>query len=145
MRSDSVFSSRVRLACAAALAAMVLGCGNGTAAPDGNPTSNLNGGIAAGTLEVTAANRSLTLRNTTEQVVTYFVFEKETLTRATFPPCGSQITRLTQGDQNVVPYSEIVGYSDKATEAAVFWCALTRSADGTFKPLGTMQSKMIRL
>lgn len=145
MRSHSVFSSRVRLACAAVLTTVAFGCGSGAAAPHGDPTGNLNGGIVAGTLEVTAANRSLTLRNTTEQVVTYFVFEKETLILATFPPCGSQITRLAQADKVLIPYSEIVGYSDKATEAAVFWCALSRSADGTFKPLGSMQSKIIRL
>ena len=143
MRSHSVFSSRVRLACAAALATVALGCSNGAAAPNTDPAGN---GNAGGTLEVTAANRSLTLRNTTEQVVTYFVFEKETLILATIPPpCGSQITRLAQAEKVLIPYSEIVGYSDKATEAAVFWCALTRSADGTFKPLGTMQSKIVRL
>ena len=104
-----------------------------------------NEGIVAGTLQVTAANSALTLRNTTEFIVGYMVVDKDQMVIALFPPCGAQCPTLAQGASATVNYSSIGGYTSKSTEAVVMWWTYARAADGSLQAQGGVQSKKISL
>ncbi len=104
-----------------------------------------NQGIVAGTLQVTAANSALTLRNTTEFIVGYMVVDKDQMVIALFPPCGSQCPTLVQGASATVSYASISGYTSKSTEAIVMWWTYARAADGSLQAQGGVQSKKISL
>mgnify|MGYP007004410918 CR=1 FL=1 len=109
----------------------------------GAPTSNQ--GIIAGTLVVTAARPTLTLRNTTEFVVGYMVIDKDQMTIALYPPCGAQCAKLVPGANVGVPYASIAGYTSASTEANVLWFTYARAADGTLTPEGAVQTTRIKL
>lgn len=104
-----------------------------------------NAGIVAGTLQVTATNSVLTLRNTTEFIVGYMVIDKDQMVIALFPPCGAQCPTLVQGASTNVSYTNIGGYTPKSTEAIVMWWTYSRAADGTLLAQGSVQSKRITL
>lgn len=138
MRTLSVLRSTA----VAALLLATAACSNEEKVAD--PTSP-NQGIVAGTLEVTAANSTLTLRNTTESIVGYMVVDKDQMVVALFPPCGSQCPTLAQGTTATVNYSNISGYTSKSTVAIVMWWTYTRAADGSLQAQGGVQSKRITL
>jgi hypothetical protein len=104
-----------------------------------------NQGIVAGTLVVTAARPTLTLRNTTEFVVGYMVVDKDQMTIALYPPCGTQCAKLVQGANASVPYASIAGYTSASTEANVLWFTYARAADGTLTPQGPIQTTRVKL
>jgi hypothetical protein len=87
----------------------------------------------------------VTVRNTTDSTVGYFVVEREILIRATFAPCGDHMPRLAAGEQIAIPYDSIMGYDKQAKEAFVFWCTMSRGRDGLWRPVGGMQSVFVRL
>lgn len=134
------------LAATAFLAAATTGCSNEGAAPVENATpAGSNNGIVAGTLEATAARPTLTLRNTTEQVVGYMVVDKDQMVVALYPPCGANCPKLVQGASIAVPYAQISGYTNASTEATVMWWTYTRAADGSLQASGAVQTKNVRL
>ena len=102
-------------------------------------------GIIAGTLVASASRPTLTLRNTTEQVVGYMVVEKNQMVVALYPPCGTDCPKLVQGAQITLPYASIAGYTNAATDAIVMWWRYTRAADGTLTPSGAVQTIAVRL
>lgn len=102
-------------------------------------------GIVAGTLQVTAANSTLTLRNSTEFIVGYMVVDKDQMVIALFPPCGANCPTLAQGASVTVNYANISGYTSKSTEANVMWWTYARAADGSLQAQGSVQSKRITL
>ena len=134
--------SIIRSTAVAALLLATAGCSNEEklAAP-GSP----NQGIVAGTLQVTAANSVLTLRNSTEFIVGYMVVDKDQMVIALFPPCGAQCPTLAQGASVNVNYANIGGYTSKSTEATVMWWTYARAADGSLQAQGGVQSKRITL
>lgn len=130
---------------AAFLAAATAGCSNEAAPVENAVPNGANSGIVAGTLEVTAARPTLTLRNTTEQVVGYMVVEKNQMVVAMYPPCANNCQALVQGATITIPYTSISGYSNSATEAMVMWWTYTRAADGTLQATGAVQTKNVKL
>ena len=110
---------------------------------DSAPTPNQ--GIVAGTLVVTAARPTLTLRNTTALVVGYMIVDKDQMTIALYPPCGAQCAKLEQGADVTVPYASIAGYTSASTEANVLWFTYARAADGTLTPQGPIQTTRVKL
>jgi len=131
-----------RSATVAALLLATAACSNEEQVAD--PTSPSKG-IVAGTLQVTASNSALTLRNTTEFIVGYMVLEKDQIVIALFPPCGSQCPTLVQGASATVSYASISGYTPKSSEAVVLWWTYARAADGSLQAQGAVQSKKISL
>ncbi len=116
-----------------------------TRADSNNSAPTPNQGIVAGTLVVTAARPTLTLRNTTEFVVGYMVIDKDQMTIALYPPCGTQCAKLVQGANASVPYASITGYTSASTEANVLWFTYARAADGTLTPQGPIQTTRVKL
>lgn len=104
-----------------------------------------NQGIVAGTLEVKAARPTITLRNTTEQVIGYLVVDKDQMVIAMYPPCNQQCPLLVQGTSVTVAYPQISGYTEKSTEAVVLWWTYRRAADGTLRPESAVQTTRVRL
>ena len=130
---------------AAFLAAAASACRNDAAVVDvPNPPQN-SGGLLAGTLETVAIRPHLKLRNTTEFVVGYMVVDKDQMVVALYPPCGAQCPKLAQGEQLLLPYANIAGYTDRSTEAVVMWWTYIRGADNTLQPHGPVQTRHVRL
>jgi hypothetical protein len=101
---------------------------------------------AVGNVEVAVARPSLMVKNATDGAVSYFAYEEQTLTLATFPaPCGDQTRKLDAGASTSLPYSAITGYREGATTAVLFWCTVRRNADGSWRTVGTMQNVRVRL
>ncbi len=107
--------------------------------------SNPNQGIVAGTLEVKAANATVTLRNTTEFAVGYMVVDKDQMVIALYPPCGTQCPTIVQGAQASINYADISGYTSASIEAIVLWWTYTRAADGTLRPTSGVYSTRVTL
>ena len=126
-------------------AAAVTACSEEATTPTDSVPTNSNPGIVAGTLEVTAAKPTLTLKNGTEFQVGYMVVDKDQMVVALYPPCGDNCPKLAQGAQVAIPYANIGGYTNASTEAVVMWWTYTRQADGSFKATGAVQTKNIRL
>lgn len=142
--------SRLRLRPTILASALVAGsllaaCGgaDAVAAPDEENVPNQ--GIVAGTLEARAARPTVTLRNTTEFVVGYMIIDKDQATVALFPPCNQSCPLLRQGESVAVPYTAISGYTSSSREAIVMWWKYTRSADGTLRPTGAVQTTKLSL
>lgn len=127
------------------LAAAASACRNEAAVVDVHTPPQASGGLLAGTLEATANRPTLLLRNTTEFVVGYMVVDKEQIVVAMYPPCGAQCPKLAQGEQLMLPYGSISGYSAKSTEAIVMWWTYVRGADNTLQPNGAVQTRRVRL
>lgn len=108
-------------------------------------TPSPNQGIVAGTLQATAANGNITLRNTTEFVVGYMVLDSEMMTIALFPPCGDSCPTLVQGQQVAIKYSNIGGYNARSKEANVLWWTYVRAADGTLRITGATNTVNVKL
>lgn len=131
-------------ASAAVLSALLSGCAD-------SPTSGAveaprdNQGIVAGTLNVSVARPTITLRNTTEFVVGYLVVDKDMATVALFPPCSAQCPTLVQGASATVNYSAIAGFTTRSTEAIVMWWKYRRNADGTLTAIEGVNSTRITL
>jgi hypothetical protein len=122
------------------------GCSHESTRADSNDSAPTpNQGIVAGTLVVTAARPTLTLRNTTAFVVGYMVVDKDQMTIALYPPCGVQCAKLVQGADVSVPYASIAGYTSASTEANVLWFTYARAADGTLTPQGPVQTTRVKL
>ena len=129
---------------AAAAASQLTACANEATPPDESVPDGANG-IIAGTLMASASRPTLTLRNTTEQVVGYMVVEKNQMVVALYPPCGTDCPKLVQGAQITLPYASIAGYTNAATDAIVMWWRYARAADGTLTPSGAVQTIAVRL
>lgn len=136
-----VVASSVALIALGTLAA----CGSPSAADTPTPTPSPTQGIIAGTLQVSAARPSLTLRNTTEFVVGYMVVEKDMGVVAMFPPCGERCPTIAQGASASVMYRDIAGYSDQATDAIVMWWTYAPGRNGTLTPQGAVNTVQVRL
>lgn len=127
------------------LAAAGSACRNEATVVDVQTPPQTSGGLLAGTLEATANRPNLILRNTTEFVVGYMVVDKEQMVVALYPPCGAQCPKLAQGEQLMLPYTSIGGYTAKSTEAVVMWWTYVRGADNTLQPSGAVQTRHVRL
>ncbi|MCC6243273.1 MAG: hypothetical protein IT353_10555 [Gemmatimonadaceae bacterium] len=123
---------------------LAVACSDSAAPPELAPLGNGNPSVA-NPVEATAARPNVTVRNTSDSTVGYFVVEREILIRATFAPCGDHTPRLAPGRQIVIPYDSIMGYDRQAKEAVVFWCTMSRGPDGLWRPVGGMQSVSVRL
>lgn len=113
-----------------------------------DPTPSNNGspnGIIAGNLEVSTANNTVKLRNTTERQVGYMVIEKNQAIVAMFPPCATNCAILRQGESIAVPYAQIGGYAPQSTDAMVMWWKYAVRTDGSRVPEGSMQIVNIKL
>lgn len=130
---------------AAFLAAATAACDSKTTPTETSLPDGSHAGIVAGTLEATANKSTLTLRNTTDQIVGYMVVEKDMAVVALFPPCGPTCPKLVQGTQVTLPYADIPGYSSRATEVRVMWWTYIRTADGSLQATGAVQSKTVKL
>jgi hypothetical protein len=130
------------------LASALAGCANApSGADDASPTPSPNQGIVAGALEtkVDRSAQSLTLRNTTEFDVGYMVVEKDMMTVALFPPCGTSCPIVVPGATATVPYANIGGYTPQAKEARVMWWTYRRNADGSRTAQGSVNTITITL
>lgn len=120
-------------------------CSSPSVADTPTPSPAPTQGIVAGTLQVSAARPTLTLRNTTEFVVGYMVIEKDMATVALFPPCGDKCPTIVQGASASVAYGEIAGYTDKSSEAIVMWWTYVPDRDGKLTPQGAVNTVKVRL
>jgi hypothetical protein len=101
----------------------------------------------AGTVEVKAdrAASILTLRNTTASEVGYMVLEKDMMTVALMPPCGTSCPIIQPGASASVKYSNIGGYTPQAKEGRVLWWTYKRNTDGTRTTQGGVNTINITL
>ncbi|MEP6832775.1 MAG: hypothetical protein ABJB74_05245 [Gemmatimonas sp.] len=89
-------------------------------------------GIVAGNLEASAADGAITLRNTTDQQISYLLVDKDQAIAAIYPVCDvAHCTNLAQGASASVSYTLIPGYTSKSTEVLVYWTRYSVGADGT--------------
>lgn len=133
-----------RAVLAAVAAAACLACADPNEVPGPSRLDNGNP-LAATSITASAAASQVTVRNTTDSTVGYFLAEREVLIRATFAPCGDYTPRLAPGAQIAIPYDSIMGYNRQAKEAVVFWCTMSRGPDGLWRPVNGMQSVSVRL
>ena len=131
-----------RFVVAVACSVELSGCGeDGALAPSPPPIN----GIVAGTVQYAVARPYLTLRNSTEFQVGYLLVETGRPIIALFPPCASNCSRLKQGEQTVVNFNQISGYSDKTTSASLLWWKYQVEANGTLTAIGAIQTVEIKL
>lgn len=104
-------------------------------------------GIVAGTLEVEVDTtaQTLTLRNNTEYVIGFMPVEKQVMTIAIFPPCGSICPILAQGQSKTIRYTDIIGYTPGALEARVLWWTYVRQDDGKSHAQGGVRTVIVHL
>jgi hypothetical protein len=119
-------------------------CADPHAAPE---TARLESGEnpASTSIVVTAAASRVTVRNTTDSSVAYFLAERESLLYIKFAMCSDRSPRLAPGTQIAVPYDSIIGYSAQANAAAVMWCTMSRGRDGQWSAVGEMHRVDVRL
>ncbi|MCU0634684.1 MAG: hypothetical protein MUE41_07415 [Gemmatimonadaceae bacterium] len=115
--------------------ALVSACADRATTTDPDPREQQPAGIAAGTLEVAISGATLTLRNTTGQVVTYRAIEGQTITLALFPACTvPTCPSLQPGETRRVPLSEVLGWREGAREVIVPWWRMILGRDGALVP-----------
>lgn len=129
----------------ATLALLSAACSSDPAGPENPAQNGSQNGIIAGTLEVTAASGTVSLRNTTEKQVGYMVVDKDQMVIALYPPCGATCPVVVQGATATVPYTQISGYTSKSTHAVVMWWRYATKADGSRVPEGAMQTTTVQL
>jgi len=122
----------------------VVACSNDRSIANPEP-ANRNQGIVAGTLEIKAANATLTLRNTTESTVGYMVIDKDQAVVLMYPPCGSRCPTIVPGGQASIRFADIDGFTSASTEAIVLWWAYTRAEDGMLRATGAVFSTRVAL
>lgn len=143
--ASSLFNSNtMKSGVLAGLTLLSAACSNNSAT-DPTPSNGSQNGIIAGNLEVSTANNTVKLRNTTERQVGYMVIDQNQLIVALYPPCGNNCPIVKQGETVAVPYAQIGGYTPQSTDATVLWWKYTVRADGTRVPEGAMQSTSIKL
>ena len=121
---------------------VVAACGNDqaiTASPPQDP------GLVAGTVSAYVARPSITVRNGTEFQVGFVLVEPGLPMAAVFPPCVSNCATLKPGAGVVVPYSSIVGHTDKSGAATMFWWRYNVLADGTLQAFGALETRTLTL
>lgn len=143
----TVFSSTMlKTGIVASLALLTAACSTDQASTTDPLTNGAPTGIVAGTLEVTAANGVVTLRNTTEQLVNYLLLDKNMAVVAIYPLCGAaNCSTLIQGASASVQYSQIPGYNSQSKEAIVYWGRYIIRPDGTKVLTGVEQATTIKL
>jgi len=138
-----------KMVLASALVAGTLSaCGSPSGANDDTaPVPSPSQGIVAGTLEarVDRAAQTISLRNATGSDVGYMIIEKDMMTVALMPPCGTSCPIIQPGTSASVKYSSISGYTPQAKEARVLWWTYTRHADGTRTTQGGVNTVSITL
>jgi len=138
-----------KMVLASALVAGTLSaCGSPSGANDDTvPVPSPSQGIVAGTLEarVDRAAQTISLRNATGSDVGYMIIEKDMMTVALMPPCGTSCPTIQPGGSASVKYSSISGYTPQAKEARVLWWTYTRHADGTRTTQGGVNTVSISL
>ena len=74
-------------------------------------------------LRVTAEDSTLALQNVSDQVVFYFVYERQAAALIDWAPCidQSRCPSLAPAARATVPYTTIGGYMAGKTEAIVWW------------------------
>lgn len=143
---NALTSGMIKSSVLASLALLTVACSVTTTTSEPTPSSNdSQNGIVAGTLEVSTANNTVKLRNTTERQVGYMVIEKNQVIVAMFPPCGANCPILKQGESASVAFTQIGGYTPQATDAMVLWWKYAVRSDGTLVPEGAMQTASIKL
>lgn len=132
----------------ALIAGTLIACGSPSGANDDTvPVPSPSQGIVAGTLEarVDRAAQTISLRNTTGFDVGYMIIEKDMMTVALMPPCGTSCPIIQPGASATVKYSSIGGYTPQAKDARVLWWTYTRHADGTRTTQGGVNTVSITL
>ncbi|MCU0646431.1 MAG: hypothetical protein MUF00_00430 [Gemmatimonadaceae bacterium] len=119
-----------------AVLTLATACGDSRATTDPDPApTQAPGGLAAGTLDARLVSGTLILRNTTAQVVSYRLFEAETITRALFPVCTIEsCPTLRQGEEARVPLTNVVGWHPQAREVIVPFWRMIPGRDGQLIP-----------
>jgi hypothetical protein len=90
------------------LAFLISGCGSDALSGDA--------------VRVTTSGSSVTLSNTSSQVIYYVLIEAETATRVDLAPMSEWPT-IEPGANITIPYVDIMGYSESSTEAYFMWRA----------------------
>ena len=111
-----------------------------TAAEDRTPApSSGTGGIWAGFVRADASRDGITIANSTERPVGYFISERETLAVLNWRPCtpsasGPACPTVIQGERKLVPWKDVVGARDERKQYVVFWWHLVAGRNGALQP-----------
>lgn len=66
-------------------------------------------------------NSNIYFSNLTEHIIYYLVVEQETSTLIDLDPDYTTWHSISGGETATVPYEDIIGYKDSATEAWIIW------------------------
>ncbi len=71
-------------------------------------------------LRIATNNSTVILQNTSDLDIHYAIIESETATRVDLAPISEWPT-VEAGSKLTIPYDDIMGYTESATEAIVMW------------------------
>jgi len=100
------------------LAFLISGCGSDALSDDA--------------VRVTTNGSSVTLSNTSSQVIYYVLIEAETATRVGLAPMSEWPT-IEPGAGITIPYVDIMGYTESSTEAYFMWRAKKGPSSASMK------------
>jgi hypothetical protein len=114
-----------------ALALVAAGCHSSDAT--GIVDDSLPPGIQSGTVSVTPTNDGLSVVNLTPRPIYFLALNAEYLALIDWIPCfgGTGCPTVAQGQQRVIPWSSVVGYSASTRQFTLIWWHGLVLPDGT--------------